>query len=142
MGTVTNDMQGRPLLAGLGDSLEEIKKTLLLAQSRNISLPFPQELFFAPPQQDIQRLITAVVCEAAAIEQSHLRQLQKKGRDNARRQGVRLGRPPKKLRHFDRVYGQWQDGAISSREAAKRLGIAQSTFLRRAAGYESAPPEK
>ena len=49
----------------------------------------------------------------------------------ARKRGVRFGRPPKpRPKEFEQFKAMWLDGKISSRTAAKKLGIAQDTFLR------------
>lgn len=49
----------------------------------------------------------------------------------AKKRGVRFGRPPKpRPEEFEQFKAMWLDGRISSRTAAKKLGIAQDTFLR------------
>ena len=48
-----------------------------------------------------------------------------------KKRGVRFGRPPKpRPEEFEQFKAMWLDGKISSRTAAKKLGIAQDTFLR------------
>lgn len=45
--------------------------------------------------------------------------------------GVRFGRPRKELpENFETVSEQWRQGMLSSRAAAKELGISQSSFMR------------
>ena len=47
----------------------------------------------------------------------------------ARARGVELGRPPiEKPDSFDAVREAWEAGKVSEREAARRLGVARSTF--------------
>ena len=49
--------------------------------------------------------------------------------------GVRFGRPRKAVpEDFDHFRLEWKAERISSREAARQLGIAQDTFLRWARG--------
>lgn len=49
----------------------------------------------------------------------------------AKKRGVRFGRPPKpRPKEFEQFKAMWLDGKISSKTAAKKLGIAQDTFLR------------
>lgn len=48
-----------------------------------------------------------------------------------KKQGVRLGRPPKiRPVEFESIKAAWMCGDVSSKNAAKQLGIAQDTFLR------------
>ncbi len=45
--------------------------------------------------------------------------------------GVRFGRPRRELpENFETVSEQWRQGMLSSRVAAKELGISQSSFIR------------
>lgn len=54
-----------------------------------------------------------------------------KGIEEAKKRGVRLGRPPKvRPKDFERIKAAWMHKEISSRMAAKKLGISQDTFLR------------
>ncbi len=64
-----------------------------------------------------------------------VKQSQQKGIREAMDRGVRFGRPRKPIpEDFPFVKEQWERHYINSREAAKRLGIAQQTFLRWAGG--------
>ena len=57
--------------------------------------------------------------------------MQQEGIAAARLRGVRFGRPRKPMpENFCVVREAWLGKKISSREAAKRLGISQDTFLR------------
>ncbi len=74
--------------------------------------------------------------EAGAREmQRNLAEVQRKriesGMQEAKERGVKLGRPPKtRPAEFEKVKAAWTCGEMSSRIAAKQLGIAQDTFLR------------
>lgn len=74
--------------------------------------------------------------EAGAREmQRNLAEVQRKriesGMQEAKERGVKLGRPPKtRPAEFEKVKAAWTCGKMSSKIAAKQLGIAQDTFLR------------
>ena len=47
----------------------------------------------------------------------------------AKLRGVRLGRrPAKKPAGFERVRAAWENGVLSEREAAEKLGVSRPTF--------------
>lgn len=49
----------------------------------------------------------------------------------AQNKGIVFGRPKKKIpAQFDVIYEMYENHRISSRSAAKMLGVAQSTFLK------------
>lgn len=49
----------------------------------------------------------------------------------AKKRGVRFGRPPKpRPKEFEQFKAAWLDGKLSSKKAAKMIGISQDTFLR------------
>lgn len=83
------------------------------------------------------RLITDIVLQllsyVAETERQNIRQRQAEGIRAARKRGDQLGRkkitmPP----DFAGLARAWQQGEISSRAAAKQLGVSYQTFLRRA----------
>lgn len=64
-----------------------------------------------------------------------VRERQEKDRRRGRRwrKSVRFGREPRPLpRNFIEIYELWKAGAIPATEAAKRCGMARSTFRYRA----------
>ena len=68
----------------------------------------------------------------AQTERDNIRQRQAEGIAEAMERGVRFGRRPLDLTEdFRRTALLWQDGMISSRKAALKLGISHQTFLRR-----------
>lgn len=76
-------------------------------------------------------LVLQILSYVAQTERENIRQRQKKGIAAAKLRGVRFGRPRKEIPgEFQRLKTEWENKEISSREAAKRLGIAQDTFLR------------
>lgn len=81
----------------------------------------------------IADLVLQILSYVAQTEREFIRQRQAEGIAAAKTRGVRLGRPPKPVPEgFSEVCALWQGGKINSREAAKKLGISQSTFLRKA----------
>lgn len=64
-------------------------------------------------------------------EQELRRDKQRAGIQQAQKNGVHIGRKPKKIpADFDSYCQAYRDNQISSREAANRLGISHTTFLR------------
>ncbi len=76
-------------------------------------------------------LVLQILSYVAQTERENTRQRQQEGIAAARLRGVRFGRPRKPMpENFCVVREAWLGKKISSREAAKRLGISQDTFLR------------
>lgn len=79
----------------------------------------------------IADLVLQILAYVAQIERENIKQRQKEGIYAAKQRGVQFGRPRKHIPdNFDEVKSQWENNEISSRQAAKILGIAQDTFLR------------
>ncbi|MDO4267228.1 MAG: recombinase family protein [Eubacteriales bacterium] len=80
-------------------------------------------------------LVLQILSYVAQTERENIHQRQMEGIAAARLRGVRFGRPRKTVpEQFWQLKTQWELRQISSREAAKRLEIAQDTFLRWAKG--------
>lgn len=80
-------------------------------------------------------LVLQILSYVAQTERENIRQRQREGIEAARMRGVRFGRPRKAVpEDFDHFRLEWKAERISSREAARQLGIAQDTFLRWARG--------
>lgn len=83
----------------------------------------------------ISDLVLQILSYVAQTERENIRQRQREGIDAAKERGVRFGRPRKKIpEQFTDVKCAWEKKKISSREAARILGISQDTFLRWAHG--------
>lgn len=66
----------------------------------------------------------------AQVEREMNHQRQSEGIAEAKKRGVKFGRPAKKLPdNFSEVHKQWLEGKISARTAAKMLGTNHATFL-------------
>ena len=78
-----------------------------------------------------------VLSFVAENERINIRQRQAEGIAAAKKKGIRFGRKPTPLPpNFHTVYQSWKHKEISVSEAAKRCGMAQSTFYDRAKKYE------
>lgn len=76
-------------------------------------------------------LVLQILSYVAQTERENIRQRQKEGIAAAKLRGVRFGRPRKEIPvEFEVLKADWENNKISSREAARKLGIAQDTFLR------------
>lgn len=76
-------------------------------------------------------LVLQILSYVAQAERENTRQRQKEGIAAAKMRGVQFGRPRKPVpEDFKLVRREWEDQKIASREAARRLGVAQDTFLR------------
>lgn len=80
-------------------------------------------------------LVLQILSYVAQTERENIRQRQMEGIAAAKLRGVRFGRPRKLVPpEFAGLKAEWERGALSSREAARQLKIAQDTFLRWARG--------
>lgn len=79
----------------------------------------------------IADIVLQLLSYVAEQERSFIRQRQAEGIAAAKARGQRFGPPPKqKPENFCACVKGWRDGSISAREAARRLGVAHSTFLK------------
>ena len=79
----------------------------------------------------IADIVLQLLSYVAQTEREFIHQRQAEGIAAARRHGVRFG-PPCKGRpsNYEACLVAWREGAISAREAARRLQVAHKTFLR------------
>ena len=76
-------------------------------------------------------LVLQILSYVAQTERKNIRQRQMEGIAAAKQRGVKFGRPKKQVpEEFARLREKWMQKEVSSREATKRLGISQDTFLR------------
>ena len=79
----------------------------------------------------IADIVLQLLSYVAQTEREFIRQRQAEGIAAARKRGVQFGRPRKPVpEEFQQLRLAWEQKTISSREAAKRIGVAQNTFLR------------
>lgn len=78
----------------------------------------------------ISDIVLQLLSFVAENERMSIRQRQAEGIAAAKARGVKFGRPRKPLPpEFPPVAQLWRRGLLSSRQAALRLGVSQSTFL-------------
>ncbi len=76
-------------------------------------------------------LVLQILSYVAQAERENIRQRQKEGIAAARQRGVKFGRPKKRIpEEFAPLKNAWMGKQLSSREAARQLGVSQDTFLR------------
>lgn len=81
----------------------------------------------------IADLVLQVLSFVAENERENIRKRQAEGIAAAQKKGIRFGRPPRPLPpDFHAVLGLWKDRKITLAEAAKKCGMAESTFRYRA----------
>lgn len=79
----------------------------------------------------IADLVLQILSYVAQTERESIKERQREGIEAAKRRGVTFGRPRKQVpEDFFDVKALWENGKISSRQAAAQLGISQETFLR------------
>lgn len=79
----------------------------------------------------IADIVLQLLSYVAQTERENIRQRQAEGIAAAKARGVKFGRPRKAIpKEFPTVKTLWTSGKINSREAARRLSVAQDTFLR------------
>ncbi len=76
-------------------------------------------------------LVLQILSYVAQTERENIRQRQREGIAAAKLRGVQFGRPRKPIPpRFPELKTAWESGTITSRQAARELGVAQDTFLR------------
>lgn len=82
-----------------------------------------------------QLLSTLAYVADVERKKNHIRQ--REGIAVAKKNGVRLGRPPMLLgKDFVRLYKEWKDGKITAVSAYKELGISGTSFYKKVKTYE------
>jgi DNA invertase Pin-like site-specific DNA recombinase len=81
------------------------------------------------------RLLLTLLAAVAEFERGLIRERVKEGMANAKRKGVKLGRPraaerPAVARHLPALAAEVAAGTLSKRAAARRLGIGKATLDR------------
>ena len=84
----------------------------------------------------IADLVLQVLSFVAETERDHIKQRQAEGIAEAKKRGVRFGRPPRPLpENFEDVYDKWIHRELSIYKASKLTGMPVSTFRYRAERY-------
>lgn len=88
-------------------------------------------------------IVLQVLSFVAENERVNIRQRQREGIAMAKRRGIHLGRPIKKLpSKFVQIYDQWWRRQITGKEAARRCRMPLSTFYRKAKEHRDAIEKK
>ena len=90
----------------------------------------------------IDHLITDIVLQllsyVAQTEREFILERQSTGIEAAKLRGVKFGRPKLEVPdEFPHIISRWSNREISAREAARRLGISHTTFLRWAQDFHA-----
>ena len=78
------------------------------------------------------KFMLTVFGAVAELEREYILQRQREGIAIAKAQGKYKGRKPIQHPEFEQVLQQWQRGEITAAEAMRKLGMAKSTFYRKA----------
>ena len=79
----------------------------------------------------IADIVLQLLSYVVQTEREFIKRRQAEGIAAAKARGVQFGaRPIAKPSEFEQTRVEWQTGMVSSREAASRLGISHTTFLR------------
>jgi DNA invertase Pin-like site-specific DNA recombinase len=78
----------------------------------------------------IADIVLQLLSYVAETERNFIRQRQREGIQIAIENGIRFGRRPmKRPEEFETLKEEYLNKKVSAREAARRLGIAHTTFL-------------
>jgi DNA invertase Pin-like site-specific DNA recombinase len=76
-------------------------------------------------------IVEAIISNAAEADKQNFRAKQHAGIQRARENGQSIGRPTQKQpKKFNKIRQMYADKKVTGREAARMLGVAQSTFYR------------
>lgn len=97
-----------------------------------------QPLYDIIGDRDKTDAVLAVLQEHEAKEKKRRLQRQRQGLEKAVESGARLGRPKAPMpKSLPRVIADYKAGVISSKEAARELGVTLSTFYRYLTRYKN-----
>ena len=79
----------------------------------------------------IADLVLQIFSYVAQKERENIKRRQAEGIAAAKKRGGKFGRKPiPKPDNFPEVLKEWQEGKLSGRKAAKKLGVSHTTFRR------------
>lgn len=77
-------------------------------------------------------IVLQILSYVAQIERENIHQRQMEGIEEAKKKGVKFGRPKRKLcENFYEIATLWKEGRIGLREGARMLKMSHSTFSRK-----------
>ena len=118
-------------------SRKNVREFLLDAGIAMAQVTLADQRLSGSDKNSLRTSIADLVLQALSLiaqnERENRRRRQAEGIAAAKENGVRFGRGPKPFpENFLRVYESWKKGRISAAEAARRCGMAHSTFRYRA----------
>ena len=124
----------------LGRNYEEIQEQwhILTREKKVDILVFDMPLLDTRRDKDlvgtlIADIVLQVLSFVAHKERENIRQRQAEGIAVAKMKGTRFGREPRPLpENFQKIYESWKEGKLTTSEAARRCGMARSTYRYRA----------
>lgn len=79
----------------------------------------------------IADLVLQILSYVSEVERKNIKERQREGIKIAQEKGIKFGRRSKPIPdNFKEVYELWNIGAVSAREAGRRLKVTHSTFLK------------
>ena len=129
----------------LGRNYEEIQEQwrILTREKKVDILVFDMPLLDTRRDKDligtlIADIVLQVLSFVAQKERENIRQRQAEGIAAAKLKGKRFGREPRPLPdNFQNIYEYWKEGKLTTSEAARRCGMARSTYRYRAKNFSS-----
>ena len=86
----------------------------------------------------ISDIVLQLLSYVAEQERAFIKQRQAEGIKLAKEKGKRLGKPPIEYpENWDNVYKVWKSGAITAREAMKRLNLKPTSFYKLVKKYKN-----
>ena len=124
----------------LGRNYEEIQEQwrILTREKKVDILVFDMPLLDTRRDKDlvgtlIADIVLQVLSFVAQKERENIRQRQAEGIAVAKMKGKRFGREPRPLpENFNNIFNSWKEGNLTTSEAARRCGMARSTYRYRA----------
>lgn len=126
----------------LGRNYEEIKQELQEFKNRKIKivildLPMLEGINDELLYTLLQDMIISIMGYVAQKEREKIQSRVKEGLENAKKNGVKLGRPEREIpENFEKYYKRWKANEITAVEFAKLLGVSRATLYRYINDYE------
>ncbi len=146
-------------LTRMSRTKDDIKKEYQHFIDRQISLKFINEPMLNydvnkvendPVMRAIPEMILTLLSAFAEKERNDIKRQQREGIDNARRNGVHLGRPrisydtmnDEQKQLFIEQYRRWKDGQQTAVETMRNVNLKKSTFYKIVKEYEALKNDK
>jgi DNA invertase Pin-like site-specific DNA recombinase len=121
-------------ISRFGRNIRHFLDLLDILKEKNVDFVSVKEKFDSSTPSG--RFTIIIFAALAELEREYILDRQTEGIAIAKAEGRFNGRPLKELDNFEAVYSDWKADSISAAKAAKKLGIARSTFYRRISKHE------